>query len=49
MDPIVLLIIGILVVVIVLRIFFGLAKIVFKLGLAVVLAIIIWRVFFLKG
>ena len=49
MDPIVLLVIGVLIVVVILRIFFGLAKIVFKLGLAIVLAVIIWRVFFLKG
>jgi hypothetical protein len=49
MDPILLIIVGVLILFVILRIFFGFAKLFFKLGLIILLAILLWRAFFVKG
>lgn len=49
MDPIILTAIAIIVIVLLLRIFFGVAKFFLKIGVVIVLAIIIWRIFVLRG
>jgi len=48
-DPIISAVIAILMLVILLRIFFGVAKMFLKLAIILVIAIVLWRVFFLKG
>jgi hypothetical protein len=45
MDPITIAIIAGLVLLVVIRIFFGFAKLIFKLGVVILIAIILWRVF----
>jgi hypothetical protein len=49
MDPIILTAIAIIVIVLLLRIFFGVAKFFLKIGVIIVLAIIIWRVLVMRG
>jgi hypothetical protein len=49
MDPIVIVVIVVLAIMLALRIFFGLAKFVFRIAALIVIAVIIWRVFFLKS
>ena len=49
MDPIILTAIAVIVLVLVLRMFFGVAKLFLKIGVIIVVAIIIWRVFVLRG
>jgi hypothetical protein len=46
MDPIIILAIAIILLVVFLRIFFGLAKLFIKIAVVVVIAVVIWRVFF---
>jgi hypothetical protein len=45
MDPITIAVIAGLVLLLVIRIFFGLAKMIFKLGVVILIAIILWRLF----
>jgi hypothetical protein len=45
MDPIVIGVIVLLVIVLALRMFFGIAKLVVKLAVVAVIAIVIWRLF----
>jgi len=45
MDPIVITVVVILLILLVLRLFFGAFKLIFKLGLIIIIAIILWRVF----
>ena len=49
MDPIILTAIAIIVIVLLLRIFFGITKFFLKIGVIIVLAIIIWRIFVMRG
>ena len=49
MDPIILTAIAVIVLVLLLRIFFGITKFFLKIGVIIVVAIIIWRVFVLRG
>jgi hypothetical protein len=49
MDPIILVAIVLIVLVLLLRIFFGVAKLFLKIGVIIVLAIIIWRIFVVRG
>jgi hypothetical protein len=49
MDPVVIGVVVILLILLALRIFFGLAKFVFRLAAILVVAVIIWRVFVMKG
>ena len=49
MDPIVLLILGVVLVIVVLRVFFGLTKFILKIGLIIIAALVIWRVFFVQA
>jgi len=49
MDPIILTAIVLIVIVLVLRMFFGVAKLFLKIGVLIVLAIIIWRIFVTRG
>lgn len=49
MDPIVLIVIFGLVILLVLRMFFGFAKLIFKLAFVIIVAILIWRLFFVHG
>lgn len=46
MDPIIILAFAIILLVVFLRIFFGLAKRFIKIAVVVVIALVIWRVFF---
>ena len=43
MDPLILLALGVLVLFIVLKVFFGMAKTLFKFGLLIVIVVIVWR------
>jgi len=49
MDPIILTAIAIVVIVLLLRIFFGITKFFLKIGVIIVVAIIIWRILVLRG
>ena len=49
MDPIILAAIAVIVIVILLRVFFGIAKFFLKIGVVIVLAIILWRIFVMRG
>jgi len=49
MDPIILTAIAVIIIVLLLRIFFGVAKFFLKVGVIIVLAIIIWRIFVMRG
>jgi hypothetical protein len=46
MDPIILTGIVIVLIILFLRIFFGMAKLLLKIGVIILVAIVIWRVFF---
>ena len=49
MDPIIVLGIAIVLIFLFLRIFFGIAKLVLKIGVVILIAVIIWRVFLVQG
>lgn len=49
MDPIILIVIAGLIILVVLKIFFGFAKLMFKIGVLILIAIIIWRAFMMHG
>ena len=49
MDPIVILAIAIILLVVFLRIFFGIAKLFLKIAAVVVIAVLIWRIFFIPA
>lgn len=49
MDPIVLIAVAVVLLVIFLRIFFGIAKLFLKIAILAVIVIVIWRVFFAPG
>jgi hypothetical protein len=49
MDPIILAGIAIVAIILILRIFFGMAKLMLKIGVIVLVAIVIWRVFVMRG
>jgi hypothetical protein len=45
MDPIIITVIVIVLILLVLRMFFGAFKLIFKLGLLIIIAIVLWRFF----
>ncbi|HEX6558381.1 MAG TPA: hypothetical protein VF021_02945 [Longimicrobiales bacterium] len=45
MDPIIIGVVVVLLILLVLRIFFGFAKLIFKLGIIIVIAVVLWRLF----
>jgi hypothetical protein len=49
MDPVVIGVVVIFLILLALKIFFGLAKFVLRLGVIIVIAVIIWRVFIMKA
>lgn len=49
LDPIILIVIAGVVILVVLKIFFGFAKLFFKIGALILIAIVIWRLFMMNS